>query len=94
MSKWTVVRDNSLGKCAPGSIKALTKATKMSPSLSVKQMKEQSEAFAAAKIAREEELVKLAEAGTLKSARLLKEVEDIKARKAEKVEKVETPVAE
>lgn len=87
MSKWTVVRDNSLGKCAPGSIKALTKATKQTTSLSVEEMKKKSNALFEEKAARENKLLELAEAGTLKSPALIAEAEKIKANRKEKSEK-------
>lgn len=87
MSKWTVVRDNSLGKCAPGSIKALTKATKQTTSLSVEEMKKKSNALFEEKTARENKLLELAEAGALKSPTLIAEAEKIKANRKEKSEK-------
>ena len=86
-NKWTVIRDNSLGKCATGSIDALTKATKQTTSLSVEEMKKLSNAIFEAKIARENKLLELVEAGTLKSPTLIAEAEKIKASRKEKSEK-------
>ena len=87
MSKWTVVRDNSLGKCAPGSIKALTKATEQTTSLSVEEMKKKSNALFDAKVAREDKLLELAKEGTLKSPALIAEADKIEAKRKEKAEK-------
>lgn len=91
MSKWeTIFTNRSVSKPVNKKADNIIKNTK---SLSIKEMKEHSEALYAKRLAKEDELVKALDDGKLKSDKLIKQAKALKAKQEKKNKPKETAAA-
>ena len=91
MSKWkTIFTNRSVSKPVNRKVENIIKNTK---SLSIKELKEQSDALYAERLTKEDELIKALEDNKLKSEKLIKQAKALKVKKEKQNKSQETAVA-